>query len=74
MLDDGCIAIVPMETTLNPELSGAYDIKKMRTGKILDWYPSHVRVRVYDEETGLKEDIVYPKKAVAECFFKDVVQ
>ena len=65
MLDEGCIAIVPVETTLNPKLSGAYDIKKMRTGTILDWYPSHVRVRVYDEETGLKEDIVYPKKAVA---------
>lgn len=64
MLDEGCVAIVPVETTLNPEITGSYDILSMRTGKILEWYPSHVKVRVYNEETGRKEDIVLPKSTV----------
>ena len=57
MMDEGCVAIVPVDTTLNPDLTGAYDIQTMRTGKILEWYPNHVRVRVYNEITGRKEDI-----------------
>ena len=65
MLDEGCVAIVPVDTTFNPEITGSYDILSMRTGKILDWYPNHVRVRVYNEKTGLKEDIELPKKTVA---------
>ena len=65
MLDEGCVAIVPVDTTFNPEITGSYDINSMRTGKILDWYPNHVRVRVYNEKTGLKEDIELPKKTVA---------
>lgn len=64
MLDEGCVAIVPVETTLNPEITGSYDILSMRTGKILEWYPSHVKVRVYNEKTGRKEDIVLPKNTV----------
>ena len=64
MLDEGCVAIVPVETTLNPEITGSYDILSMRTGKILEWYPSHVKVRVYNEKTGRKEDIVVPKSTV----------
>lgn len=65
MLDEGSVAIVPVDTTFNPEITGSYDINSMRTGKILDWYPNHVRVRVYNEKTGLKEDIELPKKTVA---------
>ena len=64
MLDEGCVAIVPVDTTLNPEATGAYDIKSMRTGKILEWFPKHVRVRVYNEFTGMKEDITLPKSVV----------
>lgn len=65
MLDEGCIAIVPVDTSDDPELTGAYDINTMRTGKILDWYPAHVKVRVYDERTGRKEDIILSKNSVA---------
>lgn len=65
MLDEGCVAIVPVETSLNPNITGSYDIFSMRTGKILEWYPKHVRVRVYNEKTGEKEDIVVAKKTVA---------
>lgn len=64
MFDEGCVAIVPTDTTLNPHNTNAYDIQRMRTGKILDWYPEHVRVRVYNEKRGQKEDIVLPKTMV----------
>ena len=65
MFDEGCVAIVPVETTFNPEVTGSYDILSMRTGKILEWKPKHVKVRVYNEQTGLKEDILVPKSMVA---------
>lgn len=65
MLDEGCIAIVPTDTTLNPKVTGSYDILTMRTGKILDWYPDKVRVRLYNEQTGKKEEVILPKKTVA---------
>jgi hypothetical protein len=65
MLDEGSVAIVPVDTTFNPEVTSSYDINSMRTGKILDWYPNHIRVRVYNEKTGLKEDIEVPKSTVA---------
>lgn len=65
MFDEGCVAIVPVETTFNPEVTGSYDILSMRTGKILEWKPKHVKVRVYNEQTGLKEDIFVPKSMVA---------
>lgn len=64
MLDEGCVAIVPVETTFDPNNTGAYDILSMRTGKILEWYPAHIKVRVYNERTGKKEDITVPKHTV----------
>lgn len=64
MLDEGSVAIVPTDTTFNPTVTSSYDILSMRTGKILDWYPSHVKVRVYNEKTGKKEDLVLPKKTI----------
>lgn len=65
MFDEGCVAIVPVETTLNPKVTGSYDILSMRTGKILEWYPKDVKVRLYNEITGEKEDILLPKSMVA---------
>ena len=65
MLDEGCVAIVPVDTTYNPSVTGSYDIQTMRVGKILDWYPQHVRVRLYNERTGTKENILVPKSTVA---------
>lgn len=65
MLDEGCVAIVPVETTFNPKVTESYDISSMRTAKIIEWYPQHVRVRLYNERTGQKEDIILPKKTVA---------
>lgn len=65
MFDEGSVAIVPVETTTDPTVSGSYDILSMRVGQILDWYPQHIRTRVYNERTGKKEDIVVPKSAVA---------
>ena len=65
LLDEGCVAIVPVETSIDPAVSSSYDIWSMRTGKILEWHPEHVRVRVYNEKTGCREDITVPKKTVA---------
>ena len=64
MLDEGCVADIPVETDKDPNLTESYQIRSMRTGKILDWYPRHVKVRVYNEESGQKEDIVLPKKNI----------
>ena len=64
MFDEGCVAIVPIDTTLDPNKTSSYDILTMRTGKILEWYPQHVKVRVYNEKTGKKEDIKVPKSTV----------
>ena len=64
MFDEGCVAIVPVDTTLDPNKTNSYDILSMRTGKILEWYPQHVKVRVYNEKTGRKEDITVPKRTV----------
>lgn len=65
MFDEGSVAIVPVDTTTDPNVSGSYDIQSLRVGQILDWYPQYIRVRVYNEQTGRKEDIVVPKSAVA---------
>ena len=65
MLDEGCVAIVPVDTTLDPKITQSYDILSMRTGKILEWFPEHVKVRVYNDKTGNKEDIIVPKSTVA---------
>lgn len=64
MFDEGCVAIVPTDTTFDPEVKGSYDIQKMRTGKILGWYPEHVKVRVYNEKTAQKEEVTLHKSAV----------
>ena len=65
MLDEGNIAIVPIDTTDDPEETGAYDIDSMRVGKILEWYPEHVKVLVYNERTGKKQELIRHKKSVA---------
>lgn len=63
LLDEGSVAMVPIDTTIDPKL-GSFDIVTMRTGKILEWYPAHVKVRVYNDRTGNKEEIVVPKSTV----------
>ena len=65
MLDEGCVAIVPTDTTMNPKATDSYDIETMRVGKIIQWRPQHVQVRLYNEQTGKKEEIWLPKKMVA---------
>ena len=65
LFDEGCLAVVPVETTLDPRVSGGYDIHSLRTARILEWYPAHVRVRLYNEQKGIREDLLLPKKMVA---------
>ena len=65
MLDEGCVAIVPVDTTINPNISNSYEINTLRTAKIVEWYPAHVKVNLYNDRTGRKEDLILPKKTVA---------
>ena len=65
MLDEGCIAVVPTTATANPDITQAFDIGSMRTAKIVEWYPKHVKVKIYNETTGKKEDLILTKKSVA---------
>lgn len=65
MCDEGCVAIVPIDTTLNPTLSGSYEINSLRVGKITQWFPDDVRVRVYNDQRGISEEILVPKKITA---------
>ena len=65
MLDEGCVAIVPVDTTFNPDITNSYDVNTMRTAKIVEWYPAHVKVNLYNDRTGRKEDLILPKKTVA---------
>ena len=65
MLDEGCVAIVPVDTTFNPKTTGSYDIETMRVGKVIEWYPDKVRVRLYNDRTGDREEITLPKAMVA---------
>lgn len=65
MLDEGCVAVVPVDTTVNPSVTDSYDILSMRTGRILEWYPAHIKVSVYNEKIGRREDIIVPKSTVA---------
>lgn len=62
MLDEGAVAIIPVDMETDPKMSGGFDIRSLRTGSILEWRPDHVRVRVYNEKTGVKEDIEVPKR------------
>ena len=64
MLDEGCVAIVPVVTTCDPRKTGSYDILAMRTGKIIEWKPKHVKVQVYNDQTGYKEELLLPKSMV----------
>lgn len=65
MLDEGVVAVVPVDTTIDPKISDSYKINTLRTGKIIEWYPSHIKVRLYNDKTGEKEDRILPKKQVA---------
>lgn len=65
MFDEGCVAIVPVDTTDDPEVTGSYDINTMRTGKIIEWRPQHVKIQVYNDRIGQKEEILLPKEVVA---------
>lgn len=64
MFDEGCVALVPVDTTDDPNITGAFDIETMRTGRITEWYPRHVKVNVYNDMTGKKEDILISKRAI----------
>lgn len=65
MLDEGCVALVPTVTDVNPDYTDSYDIYEIRTGKITEWYPKKVKVEVYNDNTGRKEQIIRPKRKVA---------
>ena len=65
ILDEGCIAIVPTDTSINPDTTGSYEILSMRTGKILEWRPDRVKVRLYNERTGKREDLWVKKRNCA---------
>lgn len=64
MLQEGTVAIVPVVTTLNPEITGGYDIKELRVGTVVDWFPEHVRLSLYDQRRGIRDEIVLPKAQV----------
>ena len=65
LCDEGCVAVVPVDTTINPSMSNSYDIQTLRVASILEWYPKHVRVRMYNEQVGYKVDLILPKDNVA---------
>ena len=65
MFDEGVVAVVPIDTTINPKISGSYDIQTMRTGRVVGWYPKHVRVRLYNDSTGVQQELTLPKSMVA---------
>ena len=65
LFDKGCAAIVPVDTSLDPATSGSFDIKTLRVGEIVTWYPRHIRVNVYNEDLGYRQEILLEKKYVA---------
>lgn len=65
MFDEGVIAVVPVDTTINPKVSGSFDIKTMRVARITQWFPKHVRVDLYNEDLGRRVEVVLPKSQVA---------
>lgn len=65
MLDKGVIAVVPVDTTINPTVSGSYDIQTLRVGTIVQWFPEHVKVNLYNTKTARREDIIVEKKHTA---------
>jgi hypothetical protein len=64
MFDEGAVAIVPVDTSFDPRITGGFDVLSMRTGKIVEWFPKYVKVNVYNESTGRKEDVILPKRSV----------
>ena len=65
LFDEGVIAILPVDTTLNPLTTGGYDVNTMRVGRVMQWYPKHVRVRAYNDNKGVQEEVTVPKSMVA---------
>ena len=65
MFDEGAVAIVPVDTVSDPTVSGSFDVLTMRTGKIVEWFPTSVKINAYNDRTGRKEDIIMPKRSVA---------
>ena len=65
MFDEGSIAIVPIETKGDPTISSSFDVRSMRVGKIIEWFPRRVKVEVYNDQTGRKEPLIMPKRSVA---------
>ena len=65
MFDEGCVAVVPVDTDISPKMTGGFDILSLRTGKITQWYPEDVKVQVFNEKKGIKEEVILPKKMVA---------
>lgn len=65
MFDEGVVAVVPVDTTISPNVTGGYDILSLRVGRITQWFPTHVRVNVYNEKTGMPQEVTLPKSMVA---------
>lgn len=65
MLDEGCVALCPVDTDSNPDETGNFKIESIRVGEIINWYPAHVKVKLYNDRTGQKEEVMFPKSAVA---------
>lgn len=64
-MDEGCVAVVPVDASSDPDITDSYKIYSMRVGEILEWKPDHVKVRLYNDKTGNKEDLWFPKRWVA---------
>ena len=64
MFDEGVVALVPVDTLFDPRVTDSYSILTLRTGKILEWRPDHVKVKVYNDVKGEKEDLLLPKNMV----------
>lgn len=65
LFDEGAVAIIPTDTTINPRKSEGFDVNEMRVAKITQWFPDHVKVRIYNDKTGDKQEMIFPKKTVA---------
>lgn len=65
LFDEGVVALVPVDTTINPTVSSSFDISSLRVAQITEWFPKHVRLRLYNDRKGLKEDLIMPKDKVA---------
>ena len=65
MLSGGCVAAVPIDTSIDPNISSSYEIESIRVGLVTQWFPKYVQVNVYNQLTGMREEIVVPKEQVA---------